>query len=121
MFKETLAISKKIGFSKIHVFPYSERRGTPATKFKGKVSEVDKKDRVKRLIALSEELEKEYASKFINKEVEVLIEEYKDGYSYGHTSNFLYVKVKGLFNKEEMINVTVTDVEYPYVLGSVKE
>ncbi len=114
-FLNTLSVSDKIKFSKIHVFPYSERRGTPAVKFKEKVSEQDKKDRVKRLIALSEKLEKEYMSKFIGRTVSVLVEEYKDGYSYGHTSNYLYVKVKGLFNKEEIIDVKIKEVEYPYV------
>lgn len=116
-FLNTLRFSDEIKFSKIHVFPYSERRGTPAVKFKEKVSESDKKDRVRRLIALSEKLEVEYMSKFIDKNVSVLVEEYKDGYSYGHTSNYLYVKVKGLFNKEEIIDVKVKKVEYPYVVG----
>ena len=116
-FLNTLRFSDEIKFSKIHVFPYSERRGTPAVKFKEKVSESDKKDRVRRLIALSEKLEVEYMSKFIDKNVSVLVEEYKDGYSYGHTSNYLYVKVKGLFNKEEIIEVKIKDVEYPYVVG----
>lgn len=116
-FLNTLRFSDEIKFSKIHVFPYSERRGTPAVKFKEKVSESDKKDRVRRLIALSEKLEVEYMSKFIDKNVSVLVEEYKDGYSYGHTSNYLYVKVKGLFNKEEIIDVKVKEVEYPYVVG----
>ena len=119
-FLNTLKFSDEIKFSKIHVFPYSERRGTPSVKFKEKVSEQDKKDRVKRLISLSEKLEKEYMTKFIGREVSVLIEEYKDGYSYGHTSNFLYVKVKGLFDKEEVIDVVVDSIEYPYVIGNKK-
>ena len=58
--------------------------------------------------------------KYLNKDVEVLIEETKDGYSYGHTSNYLYVKVKGVYPKEDMITVNITDIEYPYVIGIEK-
>ena len=57
------------------------------------VSENIKKDRVKRLIALSNELEKKYYDKFKGKMVDVLIEECDNGISFGHTSNYLYVKL----------------------------
>ena len=119
LFEETMEISKKIGFSKIHVFPYSIRNNTPAAKFKNQVDGNIKKDRVRRLIELSEELEKKYMNKFIDKKVEVLIERTVDGYSYGHTSNFLDVKVKGEFKQEDIINVKINDVDYPYVIGEV--
>ena len=120
LFKETIKNSKKLKFSKLHVFPYSERRNTPSAKFKDKVNENAKKDRVKRLISLSEELEKEYMNSFIGKDLEVLIEENKDNYSYGHTSNYLYVKIPGTYNKEDIINVKITDLEYPYCIGLEK-
>ena len=58
-------------------------------------------------------------NKFIGKEEEVLIEEYKDGYSYGHTSNFLYVKVLGELPHNEFCNVLIEDVQYPYCIGKV--
>ena len=118
LFQETLNNSKKIGFSKIHVFPYSIRNNTPAAKMKNQVDGNIKKDRVKRLIDLSEELEKEYMKKFIGKEVEVLIERNIDGDSIGHTSNFLLVKIPNSgYDKEEIVNVKITDVDYPYVIG----
>ena len=56
-------------------------------------------------------------NKFINKEVEVLIEEVIDGYSYGHTGNFLHVKIRGEYPHNEMITVTIKDIEYPYCIG----
>ena len=118
LFKQTLDNSKKIEFSKIHVFPYSMRNNTPAAKMKNQVDGNIKKDRVKRLIDLSEELEKEYMEKFIGKEVEVLIERNIDGDSIGHTSNFLLVKIPNSgYDKEEIVNVKITDVDYPYVIG----
>ena len=118
LFQETLDNSREIGFSKIHVFPYSMRNNTPAAKMKNQVDGNIKKDRVKRLINLSEELEKEYMEKFVGSEVEVLIERNIDGDSIGHTSNFLLVKIPdSSYNKEEIVNVKITGVDYPYVIG----
>ena len=99
------------------MFPYSERRGTASSRMSGKIDEHEKKERSRRLIEVSKELEIDYMKKFIGKNVEVLIEEYKDGYSYGHTGNYLYVKIKGELPHNEMVNVNVKSIEYPYVIG----
>ncbi len=120
LFQETIDTSRKVAFSKIHVFPYSERRNTPAEKFPGKVDIHDRKERSRRLISVSEELEKQYMEKFIGKELEVLIERSFDNYSIGHTSNYLQVKVDGKYNHEQVINVEITKVDYPYAIGKVK-
>ena len=117
LFLKTIDTCKKIGFSKLHVFPYSERKGTASSRMSNKIDEHEKKLRSRRLIEVSKELEIDYMKKFIGKELEVLIEEYKDGYSYGHTGNYLYVKIKGKLPHNEMVNVTVKDIEYPYVIG----
>lgn len=120
LFQETIDTSRKVAFSKIHVFPYSERRNTPAEKFPGKVDIHDRKERSRRLISVSEELEKQYMEKFIGKELEVLIERSFDNYSIGHTSNYLQVKVDGKYNHEQVIHVEITKVDYPYAIGKVK-
>lgn len=116
-FENTLNFAKEIGFSKIHVFPYSKRKNTPAANFPNQVDEYIKKERAHRLISLSEELEKQYMDKFIGKNMEMLVETCKDGYSYGHTSNFLHVKVLGEYKSEEKISVKFSKVEYPYILA----
>ena len=54
---------------------------------------------------------------FINKEVDVLIEETKDGYSLGHTGEFLYVKINKELPHNEIVKVTIKKVEYPYCIG----
>ncbi len=95
MFLETIKFAKKIKFSKIHVFSYSKKEGTRASKMSNLVDPKEIKIRSKQLISLSNQLEKKYKSKFINTKQKVLIETYKDGYSYGHTSNYLYLKIKG--------------------------
>ncbi len=92
-FLETLKVSKEVGFSKIHVFPFSPRTGTAAAKMTDVVSDVEKKERVKKLMALSIELESAYFNKFKGQEVEVLVEKSEDGKSYGHTSNYLEVEI----------------------------
>lgn len=113
LFEESYRFCEEIKFSKIHVFPYSIRKGTPASKFPNQIDGNIKKERAKKLIQLSTKLEQEYMSKFINNDIDVLIENYKDGYSYGHTSNYLYVKVNGNFNSEEVVKVTISKIEYP--------
>ena len=95
LFNETLETVKKIRFSKIHVFPYSPREGTKSTLMDGQVDEVTKKKRVKALIELSKELEIEYMDKFIGESLEFIPEVERDGYLFGHTGNYLYIKTKG--------------------------
>jgi len=117
LFNTTIETCKKLEFSKLHVFPYSERRGTASSRMEGKIDEHEKKERSRRLIEVSKELEINYMKKFIGSEVEVLVEEFKDGYSYGHTGNFLYVKIKGKLPHNEIVKVTIKDIDYPYCIG----
>ena len=119
LFKETLNTVRRINFSKVHVFPYSERKGTKSERLPNKIAANIKKDYVKRLIELSKELEIEYASKFIGKELEILVEQTKDGFSYGHTSNYLNVKVKGNLPHNELIKIKIISVDYPNVIGEI--
>ena len=121
MFEESYQFCQQIGFSKIHVFPYSKRNGTAASKFLNQVDEGIKKDRVRKLTELSSTLEESYMEKFLGQDVEVLIETSDSLYSTGHTSNFLLVKVLGKFNQEEKVLVQLEKIQYPYCFGTVKE
>ncbi len=118
-FKETINNIKDIAFSKIHVFPYSKRDNTKASLMSNQISENIKKERVKILLDLSKELENNYFNKFINKKTIFIPEVYKNDYIIGHTANYLLVKTKG--NKEDLnkdIEVTIKEIEYPYVIGT---
>ena len=119
LFNKTIDTCREIGFSKLHVFPFSEREGTKAARLSNKLDGKTKKEYANKLIEISKELEINYMKKFINKRLDVLIEEYKDGYSYGHTSNFIYVKIKGEYEHNEFVSVLLKEVEYPYMLGEV--
>ena len=119
LFQTTIATCREIEFSKLHVFPFSERKGTRAATLDNKIDNKEKKDRARRLIEVSEELEIKYMEKFIGREVEVLVEEHKDGYSIGHTGNFLHVKFEGESPINEFTNVKITSVDYPYCIGEM--
>lgn len=107
MFLETMVTCKKINFSKIHAFPYSERKGTKASMMDGKVPESVKHERVKKLLELSEKLEKSYYDKFKGKNKDVLIEEVNEFGSKGHTSNYLMVHTNEKLQKGEIYNLIV--------------
>lgn len=119
-FNETIDTINKIKFSKLHVFPYSKREGTKAASMPLQVDDITKKARAHKLIKLSEELEKEYFNKFIDKELYFIPEVYKDGYLIGHTGNYLQIKVKGNENLlNELVLVKIKSVDYPYCVSEI--
>ena len=118
LFNETIDTVNKIRFSKIHVFPFSLRKGTKAEELPNHIDDLTKKKRVKELISISENLEKEYFNKFKGKEVEFLPEIYKEGYIIGHTGNYLLIKAKGsIGDLNQNKKVIIEKVEYPYCIG----
>lgn len=120
-FLDTINFCKKIKFTKIHVFPYSRRKGTKADLMDGQIPENIKKERVKRLIDVSNNLEKEYLDSFISKTVSVLIEEDKDGYSIGHTGNYLKVKILGDIKANEIVSVKIKERENLELVGEYEK
>lgn len=117
LFQKTINTCKELELTKMHVFPYSIRKGTVAESLPNHLDQSIKKDRARRLLEVSKELEKNYFNKHIGKEVEVLIEETKDGYSYGHTGNYLYVKINKELEHNTFVQVKVTKIDYPYCLA----
>lgn len=118
-FLETCAFAKKIGFSKIHVFPYSRRKGTKADLMPNQIDEKIKKERVTRLMQISDELEREYLDKFINQKIEVLIEKTSDNKSIGHTSNYIQVEVNEELERNSLVNVLIKERINNYLVGEV--
>ncbi len=117
-FIESMDFINSMKFSKIHVFPYSKREGTKAATFDNQIDEKVKKDRARLLIKLSKKLEIEYMDKFMGKEVSFIPEIFDNGFVYGHTGNYLYVKANGTSDdlKKNKI-VEIIDIDYPYVIG----
>lgn len=117
-FNRSIDDIKEIGFSKLHVFPYSKRDGTVAASME-QVDEKTKKERAKVLLLLSRELELDYMNKFLNREVEVLVEINKDGYSLGHTTNYLQVKIDKEMPHNTFVKVKITKIDYPFCMGEI--
>lgn len=120
MFKRTIKTCRDLELTKMHVFPFSLRKGTNAETLPNHIDNEEKKSRARRLLEVSKELELNYYSKYLNKEVEVLVEETKDGYSFGHTGNYLYVKINKELKHNTFVTVKITDIEYPYCIGEVE-
>ena len=88
-FEVTYKFLEEIKFYKIHVFKYSPRKGTKAAIMEGQIDGNKKEQRSQNLIELSNKNEKIYNKNYIGKEVEILIEEEKDGSYRGHTKNYI--------------------------------
>ncbi|MGN1400745.1 MAG: tRNA (N(6)-L-threonylcarbamoyladenosine(37)-C(2))-methylthiotransferase MtaB [Bacillus sp. (in: firmicutes)] len=122
-FLETYNFIKEHKFSELHVFPYSKRTGTPAARMEDQVDEEVKNERVHRLIALSEQLSKEYASRFEGEMLEIIPEEQfsEDGQEnmyVGYTDNYLKVVFLGSEDMiGELVKVKITKAGYPYNTG----
>lgn len=122
-FQETYDFIRDLKFSELHVFPYSQRTGTPAARMDDQVPDDIKHDRVRRLIALSNQCAKEYASKYEDEVLEVIPEEpfKKDaatGEWVGYTDNYLKVKFPGSSDMEgKLVKVKITQAGYPYNQG----
>ncbi len=111
-FEITYNFLKKIKFYKMHVFKYSQRKGTVAAKMKNQISSDEKEKRSKKLLELSVLNEQHYLKKYLNKEVKVLFEESDGEFLKGHTGNYILVKAKVDDTKlNEIVSVKVTSVE----------
>ena len=105
-FENSMAFARKVGFSDIHVFPYSSRRGTVA----GRMPTLDPEivlDRQKRMTALKHELVQNYLNKQIGMPVNVLFETQSRGVWCGHSPNYVKVYSKnGEHNEIRLITPT---------------
>ena len=122
-FMETYNFIRDHKFSELHVFPYSQRTGTPAARMDDQIDEEVKNERVHSLIQLNDQLAKEYASRFENEVLEVIPEEhFKEGDNenlyVGYTTNYLKVLFEA--NEElvgKLVKVKITKAGYPYNEG----
>ena len=99
MFERGYRFIEEIGFSQLHVFPYSKRTGTPAARMDNQVPEEVKQARVRRLIALSETLQHAYAKSCLGQVFTVIPERPKkdaeDGWLVGYSDNYLPIAFRG--------------------------
>ena len=93
-FEKTYKFLDEIKFYKMHIFKYSQRKGTKAAVMQNQIPGDIKELRSRRLIELSNKNEFEINQKYIGKKVEVLFEEEKEGVFKGHTANYILVYCK---------------------------
>lgn len=108
-FETTYKFLKEIKFYKMHIFKYSERKGTKAAEMKNQIPANIKEQRSKILLELSDKNENEYLDKYLGKKVDVLFEEQDGKYYKGHTANYIMVNLetdKDVSNKIVTVEIT---------------
>ena len=90
-YEETRQLITRVGFAKLHVFPYSPREGTKAAAMPGQLSNAEKERRARELIALGEETARTYRERWIGRDAPVLVEERLDGRWLGYTPEYIQV------------------------------
>ncbi len=93
-FEQSLAFAQKIGFEKVHVFPYSQRKGTRAAEFPDQIDRKTKEERAHRMIEVTGKIRADYLKSQIGKTVEVLAEtKDENGVCTGYTANYTPVRI----------------------------
>ncbi len=119
-FQETLDFVKEIGFSQIHIFPFSPRSGTPAAVMEGQVTAHTKDQRVKALSSVEKKLRFSFMEKHLGKEAEVLFEGYEYNILTGYTSNYLKVHALSDIDYENTIKtVKINAIENDTLAGTI--
>lgn len=117
-FAQTEAFVRKVRFSELHVFPYSERKGTAAARL-AQIPKAERSARANRLIALGKTLQDEFIHLQSNRVHEVYAETNEDGYTAGYTSN--YIKVYSSVPIGQLGKVTFTNLYKEGVKGKSYE
>ena len=115
-FQETYDFIVNHHFSELHVFPYSPRIGTPAARMDNQIDEETKNVRVHKLISLSNQLAKEYASKFEDEVLEVIPEEMGEEPQtlVGYADNYMKVRFEGDDSLiGQIVKVKIVKANYP--------
>ncbi len=95
-FEKSCEFVRKAEFLMVHAFPYSRRKGTPAASMKEQIPESVKHERVLKISEIATEIRRKILEEKVadSESVEVLFESSEGGHAYGHTSDFVEVRVK---------------------------
>lgn len=121
-FETTCKFAESCGFSKMHIFPFSARKGTPAEKFAGAVTEAVKKERADILGRIDETMHKTFLQAMVGQTAEVLFEQPAgEDYFEGLTGNYqrVFVKSGGRNLGGEILPVKITDFDGEKLLGKI--
>ena len=121
-FETTCKFAESCGFSKMHIFPFSARKGTPAEKFAGAVTEAVKKERADILGKIDETMHKTFLQAMVGQNAEVLFEQPAgEDYFEGLTGNYqrVFVKSGGCNLGGEILPVKITAFDGEKLLGEI--
>lgn len=121
-FETTCKFAESCGFSKMHIFPFSARKGTPAEKFAGAVTEAVKKERADILGRIDETMHKTFLQAMVGQTAEVLFEQPAgEDYFEGLTGNYqrVFVKSGGRNISGEILPVKITAFDGEKLLGEI--
>jgi len=120
-FEQTLEFMRSTKLSEMHIFSYSKRPGTKAADMPNQINSTIKKDRAQKAKKLAKEMSDNFKEAQIGKTLEVLFEQEKDGFSTGHSSNYLEVRVAERIERNTMRNVKITDIKNESLYGKIVE
>lgn len=119
-FEKTYKYLDEINFYKMHIFKYSQRKGTKAAVMPMQINGAIKEERSRKLIEMSDKKQIEHNEKYIGKKVPVLIEEREGKYLKGHTTNYILVYIEEEKNIEnEIVNVLVSNTQKEALIGKI--
>ena len=116
-FSNTMKNLELIGFSDLHVFPYSDREKTTAAKLEGKVDSQVKKMRVKMVEELNKRKYAEFRENMVGSSQKIYIEEITEDIAYGYTENYIKVFMKLKNENENNLDVKVSDMVDVVITG----
>ena len=118
-FSESVEFAKKIGFEKVHVFPYSPREGTKAAEME-QLTKAVKEERSRIMIEETEAVRQKFLQSRIGQTVSVLFETRQDnGFTEGYTENYTPVKAKGSVKCGDIQKVKITEVDGDFCVGEI--
>lgn len=118
-FNDTINTLKQIGFTKIHTFPYSRRKGTVADKMAGHIDGITKKKRVHEVLKLSNKLENKFYTSKVGQIYDGVVEVHDNGLVVVHTSNFIPVIINDKVANNSIVNIQIEKVEGLNVYGKI--
>lgn len=109
MHEVTVNFLKQCRFSFLHVFPFSEREGTPAATMAGAVPVPVRKQRAREVIELSAKLQEAYETSRLHEEDIIVAETYKDGFTAGYTSDYISVQAEGHLPHGKPVRIVLSE------------
>jgi len=119
MHADTLAFLAEVGFSQVHVFPYSRRPGTPADKMGGQLDRAVKARRAKEAAAAAERTRQAFLEGSVGQTLPVLFETAEDGWWYGHSDTYILTRARGENLRGFVKNVKITGLSGENLVGEI--